>query len=143
MAFLNPRTPFDKIEKSPALALGIRDLFCHLSAWDSLPQFKLEWLRREKELWIKLNPKPDNCHQQDEISPAFHGKDSFAYSTPLKRRARASRATISSISCSSNPRSSTPRSNRPASGSKRPAAISAIRAAARDGGTLTPLSKRS
>src|SRR6202048_3243798 len=83
--------------------------------------------------------------------PLFHSRDldwpvryySFACSTPLKRRARPSRATISSISCSSNPRSSTPRSNRPASGSKRPAAISAISAAARDGGMFTPLSKRS
>src|ERR1700730_6345329 len=41
---------------------------------DSLPQSKLEWLRREKELWIKLNPKPHNCHQQDEFHQRFTEK---------------------------------------------------------------------
>jgi hypothetical protein len=27
---------------------------------DSLPQATLEWLRREKELWLDLNPEPHN-----------------------------------------------------------------------------------
>ena len=38
---------------------------------DSLPQSKLEWLRHEKELWIKLNPKPHNSRQQDEFHQRF------------------------------------------------------------------------
>jgi type I restriction enzyme, R subunit len=38
---------------------------------DSLPQAKLEWLRREKELWIQLNPKPHNSRQQDEYHRRF------------------------------------------------------------------------
>jgi type I restriction enzyme R subunit len=38
---------------------------------DSLPQSKLEWLRREKELWIKLNPRPHNSRQQDEYRRRF------------------------------------------------------------------------
>ncbi len=38
---------------------------------DSLPQAKLDWLRREKELWIKLNPEPHNPRQQDEFHQRF------------------------------------------------------------------------
>jgi REP element-mobilizing transposase RayT len=38
---------------------------------DSLPQARLDWLRREKELWIKLNPEPHNDRQQDEFHQRF------------------------------------------------------------------------
>jgi hypothetical protein len=32
---------------------------------DSLPQAKLDWLRREKELWLGLNPGPrSDCQQR-------------------------------------------------------------------------------
>jgi hypothetical protein len=33
---------------------------------DSLPRAKLEWLRREKELWLELNPEPHTDSQQRE-----------------------------------------------------------------------------
>jgi REP element-mobilizing transposase RayT len=38
---------------------------------DSLPQTKLDWLRREKELWLHLNPEPHTHSQQREYHERF------------------------------------------------------------------------
>jgi REP element-mobilizing transposase RayT len=38
---------------------------------DSLPQTKLEWLRREKELWLRLNPEPHTTGQRREYHERF------------------------------------------------------------------------
>ena len=38
---------------------------------DSLPQTKLEWLRRQKELWLLLNPEPHTDRQQREYYERF------------------------------------------------------------------------
>jgi hypothetical protein len=38
---------------------------------DSLPQAKLQWLRREKELWLRLNPEPRTVSQQREYHERF------------------------------------------------------------------------
>jgi REP element-mobilizing transposase RayT len=38
---------------------------------DSLPRAKLEWLRREKELWLELNPEPHTDSQQREYYERF------------------------------------------------------------------------
>jgi REP element-mobilizing transposase RayT len=38
---------------------------------DSLPQTKLEWLRREKELWLRLNPQPHTENQRREFHERF------------------------------------------------------------------------
>jgi REP element-mobilizing transposase RayT len=56
------------------LAPGIRNILCTFRLADSLPQAKLEWLRREKELWIKLNPEPHNCHREHEFHHRFTEK---------------------------------------------------------------------
>jgi hypothetical protein len=39
---------------------------------DSLPQTKLEWLRGEKELWLRLNPEPHTDSQQREYYERFN-----------------------------------------------------------------------
>ena len=38
---------------------------------DSLPQTKLEWLRREKELWLRLNPEPHTDEQKRQYHERF------------------------------------------------------------------------
>jgi putative transposase len=38
---------------------------------DSLPQATLEWLRREKELWLDLNPEPHNDIQRRQYHDRF------------------------------------------------------------------------
>jgi REP element-mobilizing transposase RayT len=38
---------------------------------DSLPQTKLDWLRREKELWLRLNPEPHTDGQKREYHERF------------------------------------------------------------------------
>ena len=38
---------------------------------DSLPQAKLDWLRREKELWLDLNPAPHTISQSEEYHRIF------------------------------------------------------------------------
>jgi REP element-mobilizing transposase RayT len=38
---------------------------------DSLPQAKLEWLRREKELWLRLNPEPHTENQRHQYHERF------------------------------------------------------------------------
>jgi REP element-mobilizing transposase RayT len=38
---------------------------------DSLPQTKLEWLRREKELWLRLNPEPHSRTQREDYNRRF------------------------------------------------------------------------
>jgi REP element-mobilizing transposase RayT len=38
---------------------------------DSLPQTKLEWLRHEKELWLRLNPEPHTDIQRNEYYERF------------------------------------------------------------------------
>jgi REP element-mobilizing transposase RayT len=38
---------------------------------DALPQAELEWLQREKELWLKLNPEPHTDSQQQEYHRRF------------------------------------------------------------------------
>jgi putative transposase len=38
---------------------------------DSLPQERLEWLRREKECWLRLNPEPHSCIQREEYHRRF------------------------------------------------------------------------
>jgi hypothetical protein len=38
---------------------------------DALPQAELEWLRREKELWFRLNPEPHTDSQQQEYHRRF------------------------------------------------------------------------
>jgi REP element-mobilizing transposase RayT len=38
---------------------------------DSLPQTKLEWLRHEKALWLRLNPQPHTDSQQREYREHF------------------------------------------------------------------------
>jgi REP element-mobilizing transposase RayT len=38
---------------------------------DSLPQIKLECLRRERELWLRLNPKPHTDGQKQEYHERF------------------------------------------------------------------------
>ncbi len=38
---------------------------------DFLPQTKLEWLRRKKELWLRLNPEPHTKSQQREYRKLF------------------------------------------------------------------------
>jgi len=38
---------------------------------DSLPQTKLEWLRQEKDLWLRLNPEPHTDSQRREYHERF------------------------------------------------------------------------
>jgi REP element-mobilizing transposase RayT len=38
---------------------------------DSLPQVKLDWLRQEKELWLRLNPEPHTDGQRIEYHERF------------------------------------------------------------------------
>jgi REP element-mobilizing transposase RayT len=38
---------------------------------DSLPEAKLDWLRREKELWLRLNPEPRSDCQQRQYDERF------------------------------------------------------------------------
>src|SRR5271165_890415 len=38
---------------------------------DSLPQEKLEWLRHEKELWLRLNPEPRTDSQRRQYDEQF------------------------------------------------------------------------
>ena len=75
MAFFNPGAPLTIHRgKLPHWRQESVIYFVTFRLGDSLPQSKLEWLRREKELWIKLNPKPHNCHQQDEFHQRFTEK---------------------------------------------------------------------
>jgi REP element-mobilizing transposase RayT len=72
MAFFNPEAPLAIHRgKLPHWRQESVIYFVTFRLADSLPQAKLDWLRREKELWIKLNPEPLNCHQQDEFHQRF------------------------------------------------------------------------
>jgi hypothetical protein len=72
MAFFNPEAPLTIHRgKLPHWRQESVIYFVTFRLGDSLPQSRLEWLRREKELWIKLNPEPHNCRQQDEFHQRF------------------------------------------------------------------------
>jgi REP element-mobilizing transposase RayT len=75
MAFFNPGASLTiRRGKLPHWRQESVIYFVTFRLGDSLPQPKLEWLRREKELWIKLNPEPHNCRQQDEFHQRFTEK---------------------------------------------------------------------
>jgi REP element-mobilizing transposase RayT len=75
MAFFNPGAPLEIHRgKLPHWRQESVIYFVTFRLGDSLPQSKLEWLRREKELWIRPNPEPHNCHQQDEFHQRFTEK---------------------------------------------------------------------
>jgi putative transposase len=72
MAFFNPEAPLTIHRgKLPHWRQESVIYFVTFRLADSLPQDKLDWLRREKTLWIKLNPEPLNCRQQDEFHQRF------------------------------------------------------------------------
>ena len=72
MAFFNPNAPLTIHRgKLPHWRQESVIYFVTFRLADSLPQARLEWLRREKELWIKLNPEPHSCRQQDEFHQRF------------------------------------------------------------------------
>ena len=78
MAFFNPEAPLViRRGKLPHWRQESVIYFVTFRLADSLPQAKLDWLRSEKELWIKLNPEPLNCRQQDEFQQRFTEKISF------------------------------------------------------------------
>jgi REP element-mobilizing transposase RayT len=72
VAFFNPNAPLIIHRgKLPHWRQESAIYFVTFRLADSLPQDKLEWLRREKELWIKLNPEPHDWRQQDEFHRRF------------------------------------------------------------------------
>ena len=72
MAFFNPNAPLTIHRgKLPHWRQESAIYFVTFRLADSLPKDKWEWLRREKELWIKLNPEPHNGRQQVEFYQRF------------------------------------------------------------------------
>jgi putative transposase len=67
MAFFNPEAPLViRRAKLPHWRQDGAIYFVTFHLADSLPQAKLEWLRREKELWLQLNPEPRSRSQAEE-----------------------------------------------------------------------------
>jgi hypothetical protein len=59
MAFFNREAPLIVLRgKLPHWRQPDAIYFVTFHLADSLPQTKLEWLQREKELWLRLNPEP-------------------------------------------------------------------------------------
>ena len=72
MSFFNPNAPLVIHRgKLPHWRQEAVTYFVTFRLADSLPQEKLEWLRCEKELWMKQNPEPHNGCQQDEFHWRF------------------------------------------------------------------------
>jgi REP element-mobilizing transposase RayT len=72
MSFFNPEASFViRRGKLPHWRQEGTLYFVTFHLVDSLPQTKLEWLRREKDLWLRLNPKPHTDGQQREYQERF------------------------------------------------------------------------
>ena len=72
MAFFDPEAPLViRRGKLPHWRQEGTIYFVTFRLSDSLPQTKLEWLRREKELWLRLNPEPRSNRQQREYHERF------------------------------------------------------------------------
>jgi hypothetical protein len=72
MAFFDPEAPLViRRGKLPHWRQQEVIYFVTFRLADSLPQAKLEWLRREKNLWMRLNPEPHTDRQQREYFERF------------------------------------------------------------------------
>jgi hypothetical protein len=72
MAFFDPEAPlFIHRGKLPHWRQEGAIYFVTFHLADSLPQAKLDWLRREKELWLRLNPEPHTENQQRDYHARF------------------------------------------------------------------------
>ena len=72
MAFFNPEASLTiRRGKLPHWRQPEAIYFVTFHLADSLPQTELEWLRREKELWLRLNPEPHTDSQQQEYHERF------------------------------------------------------------------------
>jgi REP element-mobilizing transposase RayT len=72
MAFFNPEAPLIIHRgKLPHWRQEGAIYFVTFRLADSLPHAELEWLRREKELWFRLNPEPHTDNQQREYHVRF------------------------------------------------------------------------
>ena len=72
MSFFNPNAPLTIHRgKLPHWRQESAIYFVTFRLADFWPRAKLESLRREKELWMKLNPEPLDCRRQDEFHQRF------------------------------------------------------------------------
>jgi REP element-mobilizing transposase RayT len=72
MAFFDPEAPLViRRGKLPHWRQEGTIYFVTFRLADSLPQAKLEWLRREKEIWLRLNPEPRTDSQQHQYRERF------------------------------------------------------------------------
>ena len=72
MAFFDPEAPLVIHRgKLPHWRQEGAIFFVTFHLADSLPQTKLEWLRREKELWLRLNREPHTDSQKREYHERF------------------------------------------------------------------------
>jgi REP element-mobilizing transposase RayT len=72
MTFFDPEARFDIHRgKLPHWRQDGVIYFVTFRLADSLPQSKLDWLRREKELWLRLNPEPHTDSQKRLFDERF------------------------------------------------------------------------
>src|SRR5215471_19010961 len=72
MSFFNPEAPLVIHRgKLPHWRQEGAIYFVTFHLADSLPRTKLEWLRNEKDLWLRLNPKPHTDGQKREYHERF------------------------------------------------------------------------
>jgi REP element-mobilizing transposase RayT len=72
MAFFNPTIPLVIHRgKLPHWRQEGVIYFVTFHLADSLPRVRLEWLRRQKELWLLLNPEPHTNSQEREYHERF------------------------------------------------------------------------
>jgi len=72
MAFFNPEASVTiRRGKLPHWQQSEAIYFVTFHLADSLPQIELDRLRREKELWLRLNPEPHSDGQQREYHERF------------------------------------------------------------------------
>lgn len=73
--FLNPQTPIERHQnRLPHWQQDNATFFLTIRLGDAIPKIKLDGLRAEKEIWLRLNPPPWNVKQESEYHERFSGK---------------------------------------------------------------------